>query len=211
MIEPGPRNAGADKSPAASLTSVVIRRDGDAGDRRQEPPLVRPERVISPPAGIEDARTQGVADRPQSLAEMAPLADFHAYWMGLKDETALPAWATLDQQLVLERWPNSIILMFPEGAERPRPDSDSPFARILRDAKAQHADHHPTEMTHSPQMTEWMLSLGQEAARRVRPVKDREVQPSLTGKVRFGAIALPFGGEDGCVERVLCHVWRERV
>jgi len=99
---------------------------------------------------------------------------------------------------VLLRWDRALTV----------PRLEAAFTEALRAAKRKQLERIVPEIEYSPLVTEWLLLLGREVARRGIPLNDVESFPALKGRVRYQATGLPLGDPEGRVELVLCHVAR---
>ena len=82
------------------------------------------------------------------------------------------------------------------------------FTEALRVANQNGGDRPEDRIDFTPMLTEFILTLGRQASRSGRPIKDSENFPSPTGEVRYRIVAMPLSDDDKDIDHVLCHVGR---
>lgn len=193
-------------APPASLASIPLRRQRPRRAAAEAPAAAACE---SAPRRPEATASAGPA--PQAARSAAPAApsgggDILALWKELRGDLRFPSWSELDFGRIAERWPNSLLLRFPGGAEKASPSLEARFSDAMRAAALRSLANGQARIEYTPLLTEWLIALSREAARAGRPVNDEQTLPAWRGPVRYRAIALPFSDDQAEIDHVLCHV-----
>ena len=93
-------------------------------------------------------------------------------------------------------------------ADSERMQLESMFTAALRVANQNGTERPEDRIDFTPMLTEFVLTLGRQAWRSGRPIKDIEDFPSPTGEARYRIVALPLSDDDQSIDHVLCHVVR---
>ena len=210
--------------PAASLTSIPVRRRRKAGAPAPRPQAgPAPEAAVSPPPVEPHAKPRkepfgklreapvpeavDIAVPESSSDEYAahrttalPPEGIIALWESLLGEASLPALLDLDMAKVASYWPNSLLLRASGSPRRPSVE----VARIF----SADAAHNAAPLPIGTMTIDWMMALAREVTHDGVPVHELDNVSAEEPGIEYGVIALPFGSEPGVVDHVLCHLYR---
>jgi hypothetical protein len=125
--------------------------------------------------------------------------DIYGYWTRIKNGRRFPSRSDFDAEQVAEHWPNSMLLTCDRQG--------GSFSSVLR-LGANLRSRPGEDLSFTSMMTEWILSIGGEAARAGKPVQDTEVFPTPDGTHAYKIVALPLSDHQTRVDHVLCHLSR---
>lgn len=168
-----------------------------------EPSVQPPERPAAaeadqrPPAEPAEPKPEPFSRMPQGLVK---------YWMSLTKGRKYPSWGDFESAKIAEYWPNSMILTCGQPDRR----GDVTISKVTRiaDQNVTPSTSGTNRVEYTPMLTEWILSLGKEAARSGKPMQETDRFPTNEGIVRYQMILLPLSDEQSGIDHVLCHVYR---
>jgi hypothetical protein len=176
--------AGDGSHPAASLTSIRLKRRRGPAERR--PPVrsvqTAPRAVQAPPP------------RPTDIVD---------YWSRLRNGRGYPAAGDLDAELIVASWPNSILLSRSPGERGMRAAA---LFKPLGASGGAAQEGAGRRVDFAPMVVEWVLALAEETVRSGRPLAEKELFELPAGPARYAACALPLSDDQTHVDHVLCYV-----
>jgi hypothetical protein len=122
------------------------------------------------------------------------------YWRSLRGGDDHPAEASIDRDLVTERWPGALLISYTPASQDPRGELRP--GRVTRLGTACAETQSVVDAgSHS---TEWMLEVARTALVNDEPVEEQQRLPTISGVAGFRMVALPFGPPRGLANGVLC-------
>lgn len=163
-----------------------------------EPPPPLKESAPEPPIAV--ASVVPVA-APTPAAPRAPIfKELVDYWRSLRQGDDNPAAESIDRDLVIERWPGSLLMTYTPAAQDPRGELRP--SRVTRLGNACTEAQSVAEV--GSQSTEWMLEVARTALVNDEPVEEQQRLETLTGVAGFRMVALPLGPSKALPNAVLC-------
>ncbi|HKX07975.1 MAG TPA: hypothetical protein VJN67_07260 [Stellaceae bacterium] len=163
-----------------------------------EPPPPPKESGSEPP--IATAPVMPTA-APIPAAPRAPVfKELVDYWRSLRRGDDNPTPESIDRDLVIERWPGSLLMTYMPASQDPRGELRP--TRVTRLGTACAESQSVAEV--GSQSTEWMLEAARTALVNDEPVEEQQRLETLTGVAGFRIVALPLGPPNGLPNAVLC-------
>ena len=122
------------------------------------------------------------------------------YWRSLRHGDDNPAPESIDRDLVIERWPGSLLMTYMPASQDPRGELRP--SRVTRLGTACAEAQSVAEV--GSQSTEWMLEVARTALVNDEPVEEQQRLETLTGVAGFRMVALPLGASKALPSAVLC-------
>jgi len=201
-VKPAPAEDAIAEAPAPNSASTpVSRSEAIARAARAKALSGAGAKAPSPEVLLQAARAEAELRRAAEQAKQP--TDLYGYWTRAKNGRRFPARGDFDAEQVAENWPNSMLLTC--GA--PGGNGNVNITQVLR-LGAGRRSRPSEELNFTSMITEWMLTIGGEAARVGQPVQDSETFRTPEGTHAYRIVALPLGEQPTRVDHVLCHLTR---
>ena len=183
--------------PAAMLDTARAQTETAPAAFIEPPPPLKesaPEPLIAVASVVPVAAPTPAAPRAPIFKELVD------YWRSLRQGDDNPAAESIDRDLVIERWPGSLLMTYTPAAQDPRGELRP--SRVTRLGNACTEAQSVAEV--GSQSTEWMLEVARTALVNDEPVEEQQRLETLTGVAGFRMVALPLGPSKALPNAVLC-------
>lgn len=206
-VRRGPRPAaGSDK--AGDITAQLQATPGHVSEflplarARSASPKTEKVTFVLPPALALDASPTPPLPEIEPIEWQVPATtpklrgywEFVDYWDRLRRGRRLPTLAMLDRDFVAGHWPDSLVVTYtPANPSMPQ------IARLGK----------PTgDIEYTPMVTDWIITCAQQVARDGEAMEDEQEFPLPGGVTGYRLLLLPFAGDAGKSDHVVCHLSR---
>jgi len=189
------------EAPAPSASTPLSRSEAIARAARAKALSGASAKTPSPEVLLQAARAE--AEQRRATEQAKQPTDLYGYWTRAKNGRRFPARSDFNSEQVAESWPNCMLLTC--GA--PSGNGNVNITQVLRLGSGRRA-RPGEEFNFTSMITEWMLTIGGEAARVGQPVQDSETFRTPEGTHAYRIVALPLGEQPPRVDHVLCHLTR---
>jgi len=189
------------EAPAPSASTPISRSEAIARAARAKALSGAGAKAPSPEVLLQAARAEAELRRAAEQAKQP--TDLYGYWTRAKNGRRFPARGDFDAEQVAENWPNSMLLTCGATAG----NGNVNITQVLR-LGAGRRSRPSEELNFTSMITEWMLTIGGEAARAGQPVQDSETFRTPEGTHAYKIVALPLGEQPTRVDHVLCQLTR---
>jgi hypothetical protein len=187
LYEGGDKQKRAGIAPLDDKPAVPAAPAAQAASAPGEPPPL----PVAPPAQV----VAHTAKPPATAEEMI------TYWRRLRHGRRYPALSDIEASFLADGWPGAIL--FECAAPGAGPPTSGPG--VLRMSRLGNG---ASDVTYTPMVMEWMLSLAREVARTGEAIEDRENFPAAGSVASYRLVLLPLGEERAGVGHVLGAVGR---
>ncbi len=200
-VKPAPAEDVINQAPAPSASTTLSRSEAIARAARAKALSGAGARAPSPEVLLQAARAE--AEQRRAAEQAKQPTDLYGYWTRAKNGRRFPARGDFDAEQVAENWPNSMLLTCGASVG----NGNVNITQVLR-LGAGRRSRPSEELNFTSMITEWMLTIGGEAARAGLPVQDSETFRTPEGTHAYKIVALPLGDQQTRVDHVLCHLTR---
>jgi len=199
VAEAAPASVEQPKTETATVTNVTSRLSRSEAIARaaRANALSGAKAAPSPEAILQAARAE--AEQRRAAEQAKQPADLYGYWTRAKNGRRFPARGDFDAAQLAENWPNSMLLTC---------GNTGSITQVLR-LGAGRRDQSAQQLNFTSMITEWILTIGGEAARVAQPVQDTETFVTSDGSHDYRIVALPLGDQQSRVDHVLCQLTRQ--